>query len=117
MKKLLFMICALALSACTAVPVSTAPATYANMTVVDEQAAVTAHLAYKAFRLAVETGINAGAIKGATATRVAALDNQIYAALQTVDAAYATGNAADIASAVGAFNTTLTVGYTAVGGR
>lgn len=118
MKKLLLLIAllfAVPLTACASVP--TGPGTIANSTKLDEQAAVTAQLAYKSWRIAVETGINAGLIKGQLATKIAGLDNQLYSALQAVDAAYASGNASSYASAIGNFNTALTVGYTAIGGR
>jgi PBP1b-binding outer membrane lipoprotein LpoB len=116
MKKILIVIGALALAACSTIP-SLQPATYANATVVDEQAATTAELAYKAWRLAATTGVQTGLIKGQTAAHVAQLDNQLYAALQAVESAYAAGNAVSIAQAVSSFNTALTVGYSAIGGR
>jgi hypothetical protein len=118
----LLIICACALALpLTACDLATtgvaAPATYANTTKADEQGAVTAELAYKTWRLAVETGVNSGAIKGQLAGHVADLDNQLYSALQVVEKAYAAGNSGDIATAVGNFNTALTVGYSAIGGR
>lgn len=107
-------LCATSLSGCAVVP---APATLANSTKVDEQSINTLELAYKTWRLAAETGINAGYIKGKLATRVAALDNQLYATLTAAESAYAGGNAADYNSAVANFNTALTVGYSAIGGK
>jgi hypothetical protein len=104
------------LAACQTIP-STAPSSYADQTKVDEQGAVTAELAYKSWRLAVETGVNAGLIKGQLASSVAGLDNRLYSALQAVEAAYAGGNAADINTAVASFNTALTTGYAAIGGK
>lgn len=117
MKKLLFAL-ALSLSACTGLTtIPTTPSAIADTTKVDEQVVVTAHLGYKAWRLAVETGVNSGLIKGQLAAHVADLDNQLYTALQAVDAAYATGNASNVAAAVTSFNTALTVGYSAIGGK
>jgi hypothetical protein len=121
MKKLLLLLAllfAVPLTACANLPtIPTSPGQVADSTKLDEQTAVTAHLAYKSWRLAVETSVNAGLIKGQLAAHVAQLDNQLYSALQAVDAAYASGNATNYAAAVGAFNTAITVGYTAIGGR
>lgn len=121
MRSLILITCALALplAACEAFTTGTvpAPSTISDRTKADEQAAVTAHLAYKSWRLAVETGVKSGLIKGTLAGRVADLDNQIFKALSAVDAAYSGGNAADIYTAVGNFNTAVTVGYSAIGGR
>jgi len=119
MKKLLFafmLLFALPLSACATAPVPASPSAISNLTKVDEQAAVTAQLAYKSWRLAVETGVNAGLIKGQLAGHVAQLDNQLYSALQAVDAAYKAGNADNFATAVASFNTALNVGYSAIHG-
>lgn len=92
-----------------------APSSVANASKLDEQAAVTAHLGYKAFRIAVETGIGAGLIKGELAGRIATVDNQLYSALQAVDAAYATGNAASFDAALRNFNSTLALANSATG--
>ena len=94
---LLALLCAL--PACT--PVNTippAPAAVADKTVLDEQGALAAELAYKAARIAIETGVDAGLIRGATATKIAALDAKAYAALKIVRQAYAAGNATSYAS-------------------
>jgi hypothetical protein len=121
MKKILLLVLclfAVPLAACAELAsVPTSPSSVTNTTKLDEQAALTAQLAYKSWRIAVETGVNAGLIKGQLATHVAQLDNQLYSALQAVDAAYSAGNAASFATAIGNFNTALTVGYTAIGGR
>jgi hypothetical protein len=118
MRKIL-IIAALALaipaSACTAIP--TSPAAVAGTTTVDEKTAITFELAYKTWRVAVETGINAGQIKGPLATKIAGLDNQLYSALQAVEAAYAGANSADILTAVNNFNTAYANAYAAIGGK
>lgn len=119
MKKLLLIACALAvpLSACETIPsIPASPSAVTNLTKADEQVALTAELAYKSWRLAVETGVNSGLIKGQLAGHVAQLDNQLYSALQAVESAYATGNASSLAAAVASFNTTLNVGYSAIHG-
>ena len=120
MKKLLLLAgVALAISGCHYSDAGTnlTPAHYADQTKVDEQGAVTAELAYKSWRLAVETGVDSGFIKGKTATQVAALDNKLYSALKAVEAAYAAGNASDIATSAASFNAILASGYSAIGGK
>ena len=69
------------------------PATHADRTVLDEQGMMAVELAYRAARVAVETGVDAGIIRGATASRFAALDRRAYAAVGVVRAAYRAGNA------------------------
>jgi hypothetical protein len=102
MKRILLAAC-LALGACTPGQINSAgsaadaagvpaPATYANRTAADEQALFAVEGFYKAARLAVETGVDAGLIKGATASRFADLDNRAYLALAVVRGAYRTGN-------------------------
>ena len=100
MKKIFFA-CALALClpACATTGVPSAPVAVANATVLDEQVAIGVNLAYKAARLAVETGVEAGFIKGQRAVTVAELDNRAYAAIVAVDLAYKAGNASDYVSA------------------
>lgn len=70
-----------------------ATTTVANSTVLDEQAAITVELAYKAARLAAEMAVDAGVLKGERAAQVAALDNKAFAAVTSVRAAYRAGNA------------------------
>lgn len=76
------------------------PVELANRTVLDEQGALAVELAYKAARLAGETAVDAGLVKGATAQRVAALDLQAYSAVLAVRQAYRAGNAASYAEAL-----------------
>ncbi len=119
MKRLLIATMLLALSACgglapptTAGAISTAgataadavgvpaPVTVADKTTLDESLGRGANLAYKAARTACEIAVDAGVIKGATATRFRVLNRQAYAAVQAVDRAYATGNARSYREAV-----------------
>lgn len=93
------------------------PATYAQLTTADEQVAVTAHQGYKAFRLAVETGVKAGFIKGAVATKVADLDNLLFTGLTAIDNAYAAGNATSFHDAVAHFNQFLTTANATLGSK
>lgn len=90
--------CAGLMSAFSAVPAS--PAAVANTTVLDEQAALGVELAYKAARIAMETAVDAGILKGARATQLAAADNKAYAAIQVARRAYQAGNATDYQSGV-----------------
>lgn len=94
----------LALSGCTGLGnlagLPQAPVEAADSTVLDEQAALAVELAYKAARLAVETGVDAGAIRGEQATRFAELDNQAFAAVQAARRAYRAGNAVSYGAAL-----------------
>lgn len=101
MMRLILLALLCALPACG--PISTippAPGAMADKTVLDEQGALAAELAYKAARVAIETGVDAGLIRGATAARVAALDAKAYAALAVVRQAYRAGNATSYAGAL-----------------
>lgn len=99
----------LPLSACTTLGslLTSSPSVIANSTKLDEQFALTANLAYKGWVKLVEVGIVSGQIKGTTATKIAALDNELYSALQTVDAAYASGNSANYLTAYRHFQDVL----------
>jgi len=113
LKRLYFALCAsLALCACSLGGLAStgaavadaagapAPASVANKTVLDEQAALGVELAYKAARLSMETAVDAGLLKGAGATKAAAIDNQAYLAVATVRQAYRAGNAASYKEAL-----------------
>jgi hypothetical protein len=75
------------------------PSVYAQRTAVDEQVAVGVELGYKAFRTAMELGVDAGLIKGQRATLVAAADQRAYAAVLVFRQAYKTANSADLLAA------------------
>src|SRR6478735_3364815 len=94
----------LGIAACTgfAVPggLSGSPGEVADTTVLDERAALSTELAYKALRLALETAADAGALTGDRARQVATLENRAYAAVLAVRAAYRAGNARTYATAV-----------------
>jgi uncharacterized protein YceK len=124
MKKLLIVpMLALCLAGCGTVTAAAAgaaglpptPQAAADATVLDEQAAIDLELAYKALRLAVETGVDAGLIKGARATQAAALDNKAFAALRVARSAYRAGNAtgylAALAEARSAINDALALAH------
>lgn len=80
--------------------VPTSPGAVASQTVLDEQGALGVELAYKAFRTALEVATDAKLLRGAAATKAAALDNRAYAAVQAARAAYRAGNATTYAQAV-----------------
>jgi hypothetical protein len=95
--------CSLALAACTTTGVPAIPdnpAAVADSTVKDEQAQLAVELAYKAARLAVEAGVDAGVIRGERATQFAALDRKAYAAVQASRTAYRTANATSYSGAI-----------------
>jgi hypothetical protein len=102
MKKILLILgAALALSACNptaAGPVST-PAEVSNRTAMDEQAAVSVELAYKAFRTALELAVDAGVLKGDNAVKAAKADQTAYNAILVMRAAYKTANSEDYLNA------------------
>ena len=101
MKRLIPLALLCALSACTPpATIPPAPGAVADKTILDEQGALAAELAYKAVRIALETGVDVGVIRGATAARIAALDAKAYAALKVVRSAYEAGNADSYAAAL-----------------
>ena len=102
MKKFLFLaLASFSLVASTGGCVTGAgtPSVYADKTVIDEQVGVSTELAYKASRLLTETAVDAGLLKGANATKAAALDNKAFAALVAMRTAYGAGNATDYITA------------------
>jgi hypothetical protein len=113
MKRLLFaaMCCALLLGGCgpanLLASIPPAPVAAADKTVLDEQGMLAAELAYKGARIAVETGVDTGLIKGATAAKVAGYDNAAFAALGKVRAAYRAANASSYSAALSEARTTI----------
>jgi hypothetical protein len=110
MKRLILAIAvALALSACTAtVPVGVpAPVELASRTAADEQVSVGVENGYKAFRLAIELGVDTDVIKGARATLAADADQRAYAAILALRAAYRTANATDFLTAARSANSAV----------
>lgn len=84
------------------------PAAVADATTLDEQAALGVELAYQAARTAAEVAVDAGLIKGATASRLAQLDRQAFLAVTVVRQAYRTGNADSYGSALADARQTIT---------
>jgi hypothetical protein len=79
----------------------------ADQTVLDEQAALSVELAYKAARTALEIGAETGLLKGRGAAAAAEADNRAFAAVLAVRAAYRGGNAGDYGKAVAAARATI----------
>src|SRR3546814_13629132 len=82
----------LALPACSTLS-GGGPVLVTQATALDEKIAVSVELAYRAARLAMETGVDAGLIKGPRAAQVAAHYNQASSSVQAVRAAYKAGHA------------------------
>ncbi len=72
----------------------------ADNTVLDEQGLIALELAYKAARLAGETLVDAGMIRGETALRIGKLDKAAFAALDVARGAYRASNAASYQAAL-----------------
>lgn len=110
MKKIIIAF-ALCLSACATVPSS--PVAVANTTLADEKIATPAELIYKTWRMAVEIAVKSGKLAPGSekAHKIAAIDNQLYAAVQIVRSTYNTINSPDYLTAVSRINTLLNTGY------
>lgn len=91
------------------------PAQAAQLTVWDEQGAIGVELAYKAARLAMETAVDAGFLKGENATRAMAADNAAFAAVTAVRAAYRAGNAQSYGIAMAEARAAVTSMLAAIG--
>lgn len=97
--------------------VPASPGAVASQTMLDEQGALGVELAYKALRTALEVAVDAGVLKGANATKAAALDNRAYAAVQAARAAYRAGNAASYAQAVTDARAAISAALAAIGSK
>ena len=126
MRRSLIAFAALALAACSTVPsgstigdlvTTTAPSTYANRTAADEQAAVAVENGYKAFRLAVELGVDSGIIKGERAVMAAKADQCAYTALLVFREAYRSANSTDLLTAGRSVNIAIEQAIAAVRGK
>lgn len=102
------LVSAVPLASCAGIP--TSPGDITAQTKIDEQLAVGADLAYKGFRLTVETGVQSGLIKGQLAARLADVDNRLFSAYTLVANAYEAGNSQSLASAIVSFNGILAEG-------
>jgi hypothetical protein len=91
--------------ALSSIPAS--PSVVCDRTTIDEQAGTAVELGYALFRTAGELAVDTGKLKGAAATKVRALDNQLFAATVAVQNAYATCNAASYKAAIASANAAL----------
>lgn len=101
MKRILIA-AALALSGCAQLGIPASPSDIANKTTLDEKGAIGVEASYKAARTVVEFAVDTGLLKGASATKAAALDTMAYTAVTKARAAYEAGNAASYPAAVNA---------------
>lgn len=111
---------ALALVACAVPPVSNlpaAPVVVANSTILDEKVGIAVETAYKAFRVALELGVDAGQIRGERATRLAAIDRRAYAATLATQAAYRSTNSTSYVAASREAIAAITLGIAVLKGR
>lgn len=85
----------LALAGCahSAIPPASTPATIADRTVLDEKAMAGVELAYRSMRIALETAVDAGLLKGGAALVAAQMDLRAETAVEAVHSAYQAGNA------------------------
>lgn len=100
--RMMLPLAALALTGC-GIPADlpTSPGAVAETTKLDEQGALTITLAYTGAARAAALAIEAGLVSDpATIARIGSLDRTAYAAVQAVEAAYRTGNAATYAEAL-----------------
>jgi hypothetical protein len=94
-------LCSMPLTACASIPDAAAavaglpatPASFCDNTGMDESAGLAMEGAYKLFRTGTELAVDLGRIKGPTATKFAKIDNEFFAATQTVQQAYLACNA------------------------
>lgn len=113
--KHLILAASLALGACTTAPLPV-PATVADSTILDEQAALSVELAYQAAATALLTANRAGVIPDATKPRLKAADQRAYAAVLAVRAAYRAGNATGYSAALTDARGAVTAFLTAIKG-
>lgn len=101
---------ALALTACvptTGTVIIPAPIEFAGRTAADEQIAIGIEQGYKAFRMALELGVDTGVIKGDRARLAARADAQAYSGVLIAREAYLTANAEDFINAARSANSTI----------
>lgn len=108
--KTLLLALSLSLAACG--PVTTvgsipAPSEFAGRTAVDEQVAVGVEQGYKAFRLALELGVDTGVIKGDRAVKARAANTTAYNSVLVMRQAYSTANSEDFLAAARSANMTI----------
>lgn len=83
----------------------------------DENAGIAVETAYKAWRIALELGVDTGLVKGALATKLAALDRTAYGLTLATQNAYKACNAAGYVSAARDANAAVQAAITALRNR
>ena len=83
------------------------PGAVAGASVLDERVALDVELTYKAARMAMETAVDAGLLKGEDARKASELNRKAYAAVLAVRAAYRAGNSQTYAEALALARTEL----------
>ena len=94
-----------------------APSEYAAATILDERAALSVELAYKAERLALEVAVDAGLLTGNAAAVAADLDRRAYTAVQAVRKAYEAGNSDSYDAAILEAHAALALAMAAIRGE
>ncbi len=90
----------LVMSGCAGFSLPTTPSDAANGTILDERAALSVELAYKAQAKLLETAVDAGLLKGNRAAVAATFDIRAKSAVDAVRAAYDAGNAQSYNAAI-----------------
>lgn len=83
----------------------------------DENVGIAVETAYKAWRIALELGVDTGLVKGALAAKLAALDNTAYGLTVATQSAYKACNAAGYATAATQANAAITQAIAALRNR
>jgi hypothetical protein len=108
----------LALCACGVTTSGTPLASTSSLcarTVADEQGVIAFNLGYKAFRLAAETGVRSGFIKGTLAGQVRTINTELFTQVQNLDTVYRTCNG-DLGAALAGANRLLESANKLIGG-
>jgi hypothetical protein len=106
--------CSVADAAAGVAGLPSSPSQVCDRTGWDETGGQLVELGYQLFRTAGELGVDLGKIKGPTATRVRALDSQLFALTQAVQNAYAACNAASYKEAIEKAKAALAAGNAAL---
>lgn len=108
------LIGALCLAGCNglaSIPVIPAnPAVVANKTILDEQAATGAELAYKTFRVGLELATDLGKVKGDKAVKLRKINTDAYNLIKRERAAYNAANATDYNAALAELRSLINTG-------
>lgn len=108
----------LALSSCsTFSSIPTSPVSVCNKTTLDEQTGTAAEAGYMAFRRVVETWVDMGLMKPATARAIRPINTALFQLTLKEQTAYKTCNAASYADAINEIKNILPQGYAALAAK